>query len=80
LSLSTAGALANSGQIVGGSNVALSAGTLTNTGTIHADGNLALAGNVRNAGTAEALGNIAVTGSNYDNQGGKTQANGDIRF
>ncbi|MGC5888164.1 hypothetical protein, partial [Ralstonia pseudosolanacearum] len=32
LSLSTAGALANSGQIVGGSNVALSAGTLTNTG------------------------------------------------
>nr|WP_254706876.1 hemagglutinin [Ralstonia pseudosolanacearum] len=80
LSLSTGGTLANSGQIVGGSNVALSAGTLTNTGTIHADGNLALAGNVRNAGTAEALGNIAVTGSNYDNQGGKTQANGDIRF
>ncbi|QOK91050.1 hemagglutinin [Ralstonia pseudosolanacearum] len=80
LSLSTGGTLANSGQIVGGANVALSAGTLTNTGTIHADGNLALAGNVRNAGTAEALGNIAVTGSNYDNQGGKTQANGDIRF
>lgn len=80
LSLSTGGTLANSGQIVGGSNVALSAGTLTNTGTIHADGNLALAGNVRNAGTAEALGSIAVTGSNYDNQGGKTQANGDIRF
>ncbi|MHA6902885.1 beta strand repeat-containing protein [Ralstonia syzygii subsp. celebesensis] len=80
LSLSTGGTLANSGQIVGGSNVALSAGTLTNTGTIHADGNLALSGNVRNAGTAEALGNIAVTGSNYDNQGGKTQANGDIRF
>ncbi|WP_412770134.1 filamentous hemagglutinin N-terminal domain-containing protein, partial [Ralstonia pseudosolanacearum] len=80
LSLSTGGTLANSGQIVGGSNVALAAGTLTNTGTIHADGNLALSGNVRNAGTAEALGNIAVTGSNYDNQGGKTQANGDIRF
>ncbi len=80
LSLSTGGTLANSGQIVGGANVALSAGTLTNTGTIHADGNLALTGNVRNAGTAEALGNIAVTGSNYDNQGGKTQANGDIRF
>ncbi|MDO3621702.1 filamentous hemagglutinin N-terminal domain-containing protein [Ralstonia pseudosolanacearum] len=80
LSLSTTGALANSGQIVGGANVALSAGALTNTGTVHADGNLALAGNVRNAGTAEALGNIAVTGSDYDNQGGKTQANGDIKF
>ncbi len=80
LSLSTGGTLANSGQIVGGSNVALSAGTLTNTGTIHADGNLALAGNIRNAGNVEALGGIAVTGSDYDNRGGKTQANGDIRF
>ncbi len=80
LSLSTGGTLANSGQIVGGSNVALSAGTLTNTGTIHADGNLALAGNIRNAGNVEALGGIAVTGSDYDNRGGKTQANGDIKF
>ncbi|MDC6178257.1 glycohydrolase toxin TNT-related protein [Ralstonia solanacearum] len=80
LSLSTGGTLANSGQIVGGANVALSAGTLTNTGTIHADGNLALAGNIRNAGNVEALGGIAVTGSDYDNRGGKTQANGDIRF
>ncbi|MGA4047914.1 hemagglutinin [Ralstonia nicotianae] len=80
LSLSTAGTLANSGQIVGGSNVSLSAGNLTNSGTIHADGNLALAGNIQNSGTAEALGNIAVTGSNYDNRGGKTQANGDIKF
>ncbi|WP_296228762.1 hemagglutinin [Ralstonia sp. UBA689] len=80
LSLSTAGTLANSGQIVGGSNVSLSAGNLTNSGTIHADGNLALAGNIQNSGTAEALGNIAVTGSDYDNRGGKTQANGDIKF
>ncbi|WP_247538246.1 beta strand repeat-containing protein [Ralstonia pseudosolanacearum] len=80
LSLSTAGTLANSGQIVGGSNVSLSAGNLTNSGTIHADGNLALAGNIQNSGTAEALGNITISGSNYDNRGGKTQANGDIKF
>ena len=80
LSLSTAGTLANSGQIVGGSNISLTAGNLTNSGTIHADGNLALAGNIQNSGTAEALGNISVTGTNYDNRGGKTQANGDIKF
>jgi len=80
LSLSTAGTLANSGQIVGGANVSLSAGNLANSGTIHADGNLALAGNILNSGTTEALGNIAVTGSNYDNRGGKTQANGDLKF
>ncbi|NKA93517.1 hemagglutinin [Ralstonia solanacearum] len=80
LALATGGTLVNSGQIVGGANVALSAGALTNTGTLHADGDLSLAGSVRNAGTAEALGNVAVTGSDYDNRGGKTQANGDIKF
>ncbi len=78
LSLSTGSAFSNSGQIVGGSNVNLSAGTLSNSGTIHADGNLALAGNTQNSGTAEALGNLTISGSNYDNRGGTTQANGDI--
>ncbi|MFP3740213.1 hypothetical protein, partial [Burkholderia sp. SIMBA_019] len=70
----------NTGQIVGGSNVSLSAGNLSNTGTMHANGNLALDGNVTNRGVAEALGDIVVTGSNYDNTGAKTQANRDVKI
>ncbi|MBV8156466.1 MAG: hypothetical protein JO278_02350, partial [Dyella sp.] len=80
LSLSTSGALTNTGQIIGGSNVTLSSGNLTNTGTLHANGDLALGGNVTNRGVAEALGNIAITGGNYDNTGAKTQANGDLKI
>ncbi|WP_454757135.1 beta strand repeat-containing protein [Cupriavidus campinensis] len=79
LSLATGGTLTNTGQIVGGSNVSLSAGNLSNTGTMHANGNLALDGNVTNRGVAEALGDIVVTGSNYDNTGAKTQANRDVK-
>ncbi|MFP3754398.1 filamentous hemagglutinin N-terminal domain-containing protein [Cupriavidus sp. SIMBA_020] len=80
LSLATGGTLTNTGQIVGGSNVSLSAGNLSNTGTMHANGNLALDGNVTNRGVAEALGDIVVTGSNYDNTGAKTQANRDVKI
>ncbi|SPK73985.1 Filamentous hemagglutinin, N-terminal:Adhesin HecA 20-residue repeat x2 [Cupriavidus taiwanensis] len=80
LTLATGGALDNSGQIVGGSNVSLSAGNLSNTGVIHANGDLALAGNVANAGTIEALRDVAVTGGDYDNRGGTTQAGGDLQF
>ncbi|WP_253699905.1 beta strand repeat-containing protein [Cupriavidus pauculus] len=80
LSLATGGALTNTGQIVGGSNVSLSAGNLTNTGTLHANADLALDGNVTNRGVAEALGNIAITGSHYDNTGAKTQANGSLKI
>ncbi|MGT2456173.1 DUF637 domain-containing protein [Cupriavidus basilensis] len=80
LSLATGGTLTNSGQIVGGSKLSLSAGALANTGTVHANGDLALNGNVSNAGTVESLGNIAVTGGDYDNRGGTTQANGDLKF
>ncbi|MGT2431663.1 hypothetical protein ACU4HD_28825 [Cupriavidus basilensis] len=47
---------------------------------MHANGDLALNGNVSNAGTVESLGNIAVTGGDYDNRGGTTQANGDLKF
>ncbi|MGO4330124.1 beta strand repeat-containing protein [Cupriavidus sp. M-11] len=79
LALATGGTLTNSGQIVGGGNLSLSAGTLTNSGTVHANGDLALAGNVANSGTAEALGNLTVTGGDYDNRGGTTQAGGDIK-
>lgn len=74
LTLSTGGTLANSGQIVGTGNVTLSGGTLTNTGTVHANGDLGLAGNTTNSGTVESLGNIAITGGDYDNRGGTTQA------
>jgi filamentous hemagglutinin len=74
LTLSTTGTLSNSGQIVGGSNLSLSGGTLTNAGIVHANRDLALAGNTSNAGMVEALGNIAITGSEYDNRGGTTQA------
>ncbi|MGN8554888.1 UNVERIFIED_CONTAM: hypothetical protein OHV15_20180, partial [Microbacterium sp. SLM126] len=70
----------NTGQIVGGSNVSLSAGNLTNTGTLHANADLALDGNITNRGVAEALGNIAITGSHYDNTGAKTQANGSLKI
>ncbi|ULX52735.1 hemagglutinin [Cupriavidus taiwanensis] len=80
LTLATGGALDNSGQIVGGSNVSLSAGNLSNTGVIHANSGLTLAGNVTNAGTVEALGKVMVTGGDYDNRGGTTQAGGDLRF
>ncbi|WP_265922419.1 two-partner secretion domain-containing protein [Cupriavidus nantongensis] len=80
LTLTTGGALDNSGQIVGGSNVSLSAGNLSNTGVIHANGDLALSGNIANGGTAEALGKVAVIGGDYDNRGGTTQAGGDLRF
>ncbi|WP_454725791.1 MULTISPECIES: two-partner secretion domain-containing protein [Cupriavidus] len=80
LSLATGGTLANSGQIIGGGNLSLSAGSLGNTGTVHANGDLALNGDISNAGTVESLGNIAVTGSNYDNRGGTTQANGDLKI
>ncbi|SPC10168.1 EndoU domain-containing protein [Cupriavidus taiwanensis] len=80
LTLATGGALDNSGQIVGGSNVSLSAGNLSNTGVIHANNGLTLAGNVTNAGTVEALGKVMVTGGDYDNRGGTTQAGGDLRF
>ena len=74
LSLSTAGLLDNSGQIVGGGNLSVSGGTVGNTGTVHANGDLALAGNVVNAGTVEALGNLGITGGDFDNRGGTTQA------
>ncbi|WP_231586594.1 two-partner secretion domain-containing protein [Cupriavidus basilensis] len=80
LSLATGGTLANSGQIIGGGNLSLSAGSLGNTGTVHANGDLALNGDITNAGTVESLGNIAITGSNYDNRGGTTQANGDLKI
>ncbi|TXH99117.1 MAG: filamentous hemagglutinin N-terminal domain-containing protein, partial [Rhizobium sp.] len=79
LSLATGGALTNTGQIIGGANVSLSSSNLTNTGTLHANGTLALDGNVVNRGVTEALGNIAITGGNYDNAGAKTQANGDVK-
>ncbi|WP_458762567.1 two-partner secretion domain-containing protein [Cupriavidus basilensis] len=79
LTLATGGTLTNAGQIVSGSHLSLSAGALTNTGTLHANGNLALGGNVANRGTAEALGNLTVTGGDYDNRGGTTQAGGDIK-
>ncbi|MHA7678613.1 two-partner secretion domain-containing protein [Cupriavidus sp. PET2-C1] len=79
LTLATGGTLTNAGQIVSGSHLSLSAGALTNTGTLHANGNLALGGNVANQGTAEALGNLTVTGGDYDNRGGTTQAGGDIK-
>lgn len=80
LSLSTGGALTNTGQIIGGANVSLSSGNLTNTGTLHANGDLALDGNITNRGVAEALGNVAITGGNFDNTGAKTQANGNLRI
>ncbi|WP_432258835.1 hypothetical protein [Cupriavidus sp. TMH.W2] len=80
LTLATGGTLDNSGQIVGGSNVSLSAGNLSNTGVIHANGDLALAGNIANSGTVEALRNVAVTGGDYDNRGGTTQAGANLRF
>lgn len=80
LSLATRGTLTNSGQIVGGSNVSLSGGSLSNTGTVHANGDLALDGNVTNRSAVEALGNLAITGSNYDNTGARTQSNGTLKI
>ena len=80
LSLATGGALTNTGQIIGGANVSLSSGNLTNTGTLHANGDLALDGNITNRGVAEALGNVAITGGNFDNTGAKTQANGNLKI
>lgn len=78
LSLLAGGALENSGQIIGGSDLSLSGGVLANTGVVHANGTLALNGNVANRGTAEALGHLAITGGDYDNRGGITQAGGDL--
>ncbi|TPQ27259.1 two-partner secretion domain-containing protein, partial [Cupriavidus pinatubonensis] len=74
LTLTTGGTLDNQGNIVGGSSLTMSGSTVGNSGTIHADGDLALAGNVVNSGTVEALSNLNITGGDYDNRGGTTQA------
>ncbi|WP_081771952.1 two-partner secretion domain-containing protein [Paraburkholderia nodosa] len=80
LNISTAGTIANSGQIISAADVDLE-GNLSNAqnAVIRAGSNANLSGSVTNSGTIEATGNISFTGGgDYNNAGGTTQAGGTI--
>ncbi|UWD88816.1 two-partner secretion domain-containing protein [Ralstonia pseudosolanacearum] len=80
LTLSTPGAVTNSGQIIAGNDLAVSGGGISNTAgaTLHADHDLSVTGATTNRGTVEALNDVRIAGAGYDNAGALTQANRDI--
>ncbi|WP_328515487.1 filamentous hemagglutinin N-terminal domain-containing protein [Ralstonia pseudosolanacearum] len=80
LTLSTPGALTNSGQIIAGNDLAVSGGGISNAAgaTLHADHDLSVTGATTNRGTVEALNDVKIAGAGYDNAGALAQANRDI--
>lgn len=86
LTLTTPGALSNTGQIVAGStptalgDLTVSGGMINNAAgaTLHADNDLSVTGATTNRGTVEALNDIKIAGTSYDNAGALTQANRDV--
>ncbi len=82
LTLSTPGAVTNSGQIIAGHDLAVSGGGISNAAgaTLHADHDLSVTGATTNRGTVEALNDVKITGAGYDNAGALTQANRDINL
>ncbi|WP_234701026.1 beta strand repeat-containing protein [Ralstonia pseudosolanacearum] len=80
LTLSTPGAVTNSGQIIAGNDLAVSGGGINNAAgaTLHADHDLSVTGATTNRGTVEALNDVKIAGAGYDNAGALTQANRDI--
>ncbi|WP_247424080.1 filamentous hemagglutinin N-terminal domain-containing protein [Ralstonia pseudosolanacearum] len=80
LTLSTPGAVTNSGQIIAGNDLAVSGGGISNAAgaTLHADHDLSVTGATTNRGTVEALNDVKIAGAGYDNAGALTQANRDI--
>ncbi len=82
LTLSTPGAVTNSGQIIAGHDLAVSGGAISNAAgaTLHADHDLSVTGAATNRGTVEALNDIKIAGAGYDNAGALTQANRDINL
>ncbi|MGA4114228.1 beta strand repeat-containing protein [Ralstonia nicotianae] len=80
LTLSTPGAVTNSGQIIAGNDLAVSGGGINNAAgaTLHADHDLSVTGATTNRGTVEALNDVRIAGAGYDNAGALTQANRDI--
>ncbi|MEF2253195.1 filamentous hemagglutinin N-terminal domain-containing protein [Ralstonia solanacearum] len=82
LTLSTPGAVANSGQIIAGHDLAVSGGGISNAAgaTLHADHDLSVTGATTNRGTVEALNDVKIAGAGYDNAGALTQANRDINL
>ncbi|MHA6897347.1 hypothetical protein ACQUJT_25280, partial [Ralstonia pseudosolanacearum] len=80
LTLTTPGAISNSGQIVAGKDLALSGGRIGNAAgaTLHADRDLSITGATTNRGTVEALNDVKIAGASYDNAGALTQANRDV--
>ena len=80
LTLSTPGAVTNSGQIIAGNDLAVSGGGINNAAgaTLHADHDLSVTGATTNRGTVEALNDVKIAGAGYDNAGALTQANRDL--
>ncbi|WP_459199592.1 filamentous hemagglutinin N-terminal domain-containing protein (plasmid) [Ralstonia pseudosolanacearum] len=80
LTLSTHGAVTNSGQIIAGNDLAVSGGGISNAAgaTLHADHDLSVTGATTNRGTVEALNDVKIAGAGYDNAGALTQANRDL--
>ena len=80
LTLSTPGAINNSGQIIADHDLTTSGGAINNAAgaTLHADHDLSVTGATTNRGTVEALNDIKIAGANYDNAAGLTQANRDV--
>ncbi|ANH74766.1 filamentous hemagglutinin family outer membrane protein [Ralstonia insidiosa] len=80
LTLSTPGAVSNSGQIIAGNNLTVAGSTISNAAgaTLHADNDLSVTGNATNRGTVEALNDVNIAGAGYDNATGLTQANRDV--
>ncbi|UZF22811.1 filamentous hemagglutinin N-terminal domain-containing protein (plasmid) [Ralstonia pseudosolanacearum] len=80
LTLSTPGAVTNSGQIIAGNDLAVSGGGISNAAgaTLHADHDLSVTGATTNRGTVEALNDVKIAGAGYDNAGALTQANRDL--
>ncbi|WP_439890804.1 two-partner secretion domain-containing protein [Ralstonia sp. 25C] len=80
LTLSTPGAVSNSGQIIAGNNLTVAGGTISNAAgaTLHADNDVSVTGSTTNRGTVEALNDVNIAGAGYDNAGALTQANRDV--
>ncbi|MFV8630344.1 beta strand repeat-containing protein [Ralstonia pseudosolanacearum] len=80
LTLSTPGAVTNSGQIIAGNDLAVSGGGINNAAgaTLHADHDLSVTGATTNRGMVEALNDVKIAGAGYDNAGALTQANRDL--
>jgi len=79
LNISTNGQLSNTGSIGAGGAATLTGNIVNGTGALLYSGTtLTLNGSVVNRGNIESAGNLNFTGSNYDNQGASTQAQGNM--